>query len=288
MADRLFHVRRQRILSDGCIAANKLRTLPILNVNAESPTVKTFTFKDRECARAKPGQFLMLWIPGVDEIPLSILDVGEDGIVSVAVKKVGEATQALHRKKTGETIGVRGPFGNSFTVRDGRILMVGGGTGIAPLHFLIKRLKSRMERLVFVSGAKTKNELLFVDGIEKMLDMEKVQIVTTTEDGSCGITGLCTEPLESLLAKEQFNAVYTCGPEPMMRKVFDLAEKHGTSLEASLERLMRCTIGLCGSCVIGRYRVCRDGPVFTSIQLEEVRKEFGTSKRDFDGKRIPV
>ena len=97
------------------IATNKLRTTSILSVKTESPTVKTFTFKDKEYARAKPGQFFMLWIPGVDEIPLSILDVGEDGTVSVTVKKVGEATEALHRMGGGDFVGVRGPFGNSFT-----------------------------------------------------------------------------------------------------------------------------------------------------------------------------
>ena len=79
-----------------------------------------------------------------------------------------------------------------------------------------------------------------------------------------------------------------CGPEPMIKKVFEIAEKYEVSFEASLERLMRCAIGLCGSCAIGKYRVCRDGPIFTSKQLREVEAEFGTSKRDFDGKRIPL
>ena len=88
------------------IAANQLRTTRILSVKTESPTVKTFTFKDKVCVRAKPGQFLMFWIPGVDEIPLSILDANEDGAVSVAVKKVGEATQALHSKKVAEIVGL--------------------------------------------------------------------------------------------------------------------------------------------------------------------------------------
>jgi len=73
-----------------------------------------------------------------------------------------------------------------------------------------------------------------------------------------------------------------------MRKVLDLAEKHEIALEASLERLMRCAIGLCGSCIIGKYRVCRDGPVFTKEQLREVEEELGIAKRDFTGKRIPL
>ena len=268
------------------IAANQLRTTRILSVKTESPTVKTFTFKDEVCTRAKPGQFLMLWIPGVDEIPLSILDAKEDGAVSVAVKKVGEATQALHNKKAGEIIGLRGPFGNSFTLKEEKILVVGGGTGMAPLLFLAKKLASKATKLVFVIGAKTKKELLFIDKLEEICG--KRDLVATTEDGSYGVKGLATTPLETLLTKERFDMIYTCGPEQMMRKVLDLAEKHKIALEASLERLMRCAIGLCGSCVVGKYRVCRDGPVFTASQLREVEKEFGILKRDFNGKRIPL
>ena len=99
---------------------------------------------------------------------------------------------------------------------------------------------------------------------------------------------MATEPLEDLLDKQNFNVIYTCGPEAMMRKVFDLAEKRKIPLEASLERLMRCGIGLCGSCVIGKYRVCRDGPVFNLSQLSEIKDEFGTSKLGFDGSVIPI
>jgi dihydroorotate dehydrogenase electron transfer subunit len=270
------------------IAANKFRTTRILSVKTESLTVKTFTFKDKQCAKAKPGQFLMLWIPSVDEIPLSILDAKEDDIVSVAVKKVGEATSALHDKKVGEVIGVRGPFGNSFTIKKGRILMVSGGTGTAPILFLARKLAFTATRLVFVIGAKTRSELLFIDDSRNVLSKEKAGIIATTEDGSYGVKGLATTPLKLILAKEKFDMIYTCGPEKMMRKVFELAEKHGLTLEASLERLMRCAIGLCGSCVIGRFRVCRDGPVFTLEQLREVESKFGISKRNFNGRKIPL
>jgi dihydroorotate dehydrogenase electron transfer subunit len=91
-----------------------------------------------------------------------------------------------------------------------------------------------------------------------------------------------------MLAEEEFDMVYACGPEQMILKVFELAENHRVSMQASLERLMRCAIGLCGSCVIGKYRVCADGPVFTSTQLREVKDEFGSSKRDRYGKRVPI
>jgi dihydroorotate dehydrogenase electron transfer subunit len=250
--------------------------------------VKTFTLKDGLCAKAQPGQFLMLWIPGVDEIPLSIFDVDEDGLVSVAVKNVGEATQALHGAKEGDVLGVRGPFGNSFGMVKGRMLMVAGGTGTAPLLFLAKKLMPKMTRGVFVLGAKTKSELLFMNQFQQVLGGSQTRLVTSTEDGTCGTTGLCTEPLEQILAKEKFNIIYACGPEKMIRKVFEVAEERRTNLEASLERLMRCAIGLCGSCTIGKYRVCTDGPVFTSKQLREVKTEFGNSRRDLTGRRIPL
>ena len=264
---------------------NTLRTTRILDVKTESPTVNTYTVKDRLCAQAKPGQFLMLWIPGIDEIPLSVLNAG-NGEVSVAVKAVGDATRHLHKMETGDVVGVRGPFGNNFTETGGSVLMVGGGTGTAPLLFLAKKQAAKAERLAFVIGAKTKNELLFLNQLDALCTEQST--IAATEDGSYGIKCLATEPLPKLLSREKFDMVYACGPEPMIRQVFELAEKRRIAMEASLERLMRCGIGLCGSCVIGKYRVCRDGPVFNSAQLREVKDELGISKLGFDGNRIPL
>ncbi len=272
-------------MSDKLTATNTLRATRILSVKTESPTVKTFTLKDKLCAKANPGQFLMLWIPRVDEIPLSIMNV-EDSQVSVTVKAVGEATRALHQMKNGETVGVRGPFGNSFTETSGNVLMVGGGTGTAPLLFLAKKLATKAKRLALVIGAKTKSELLFLNQLDALCTEEST--IAATEDGSYGIKCLATEPLDKLLNKEKFDMIYACGPEPMIRHVFSIAEKRRIAMEASLERLMRCGIGLCGSCVIGKYRVCRDGPVFTAAQLREVTDELGISKLGFDGNRIPL
>jgi dihydroorotate dehydrogenase electron transfer subunit len=227
-------------LSDKLTATNTLRTTRIVSVKTESPTTKTFTFKDRLCAKAKPGQFLMLWIPRVDEIPLSIMNV-EGNKASVTVK--------------------------------------------ATLLFLAKKLAAKAKRLALVIGAKTKTELLFLNQLEALCTEQST--VATTEDGSYGLKCLATEPLDKLLNKEKFDMIYACGPEPMIRQVFDLTENRGIAMEASLERLMRCGIGLCGSCVIGKYRVCRDGPVFTAAQLSEVKDELGISKLGFDGNRIP-
>ena len=269
---------------DKLTAINILRTTRIENVKVENPITKTYTFKDTRCAKAKPGQFLMLWIPNVDEIPLSIMKT-EGKTVSVTVKAVGEATHTLHRMKQGNTIGVRGPFGNNFTQKSGKVLLIGGGTGTAPLLFLAEQLVPKIKRICFVIGAKTKNELLLLNQL-KTLCAEKP--VATTEDGSYGLKCIATKPLEKLLVEEKFDMVYACGPEPMIRRVFNLTERHSVQMEASLERLMRCGIGLCGSCMIGKYRVCKDGPVFNSKQLREVKDELGLSKLGFDGKRIPL
>ena len=271
-------------MSASLIAANIIRTSEIVQVRAESPTVKTFTIYDRLCSKAKPGQFLMLWMPGIDEIPLSIMDVGKD-LVSVSVKQVGDATRHLHGMAAGATVGVRGPFGNSFTESRGRVLLVSGGTGAAPLLFLAKQLAAKTERLSFVEGAKSKDELLFIQELGGIC--KEKNLVTTTEDGTYGLQCLVTEPLSKLLDKEKFDMIYTCGPEVMVKKIFELTEARKLPLEASLERLMRCGIGLCGSCVIGKYRVCKDGPVFTASQLREVKDELGISKLGFDGARIP-
>jgi dihydroorotate dehydrogenase electron transfer subunit len=141
-------------------------------------------------------------------------------------------------------------------------------------------------RVTFVLGAKTQDELLFIDELERF-PTRKLRLVVSTEDGSCGITGLCTQLVEELLGKG-FDSVYACGPEKMILEVFGLTEERGIPLQASLERLMRCAIGLCGSCLIGKYRVCRDGPVFNSRQLREVKGEFGFSKRDRSGREVPL
>ncbi len=264
---------------------NTIRTTTILNVKDESPTVKTFTVADDLCAKANPGQFLMLWIPGIDEIPLSILNAGA-GEVQFTIKVVGDATRHLHTMKVGDILGIRGPFGNGFTETRGRVLLVGGGTGAAPLLFLAKRLAAKADRLSFVIGAKTKNELIFLDQLGAVCTDETA--VATTEDGSFGLQCLATEPLEKMIDNQKFNMIYACGPEKMVKAVFELAEKHKVAMEASLERLMRCGFGLCGSCMIGKYRVCRDGPVFTMAQLIEVKNELGISKLGFDGSRIGV
>ena len=269
-------------------AVNRLRVVKIQEIRAESPTVKTFTFRDKLCGRAEPGQFVMVWIPGVDEIPISLSTITPNGLTSITVAQVGEATKALHQRKRSNLLGIRGPYGKGFTQTSGNIMIAGGGTGLVPLMPLTEKLVKPATKLTFLLGAKTKDELLFLDRINQTLSKTNAEIVATTEDGSYGLKGIVTNQAEQRLVKEKFDMIYACGPEQMMHKMFLLAERYHLPFQASLERIMRCAIGLCGSCVIGKLRVCKDGPVLTSEQLRTIKEEFGKFKRDFQGRKIAV
>ena len=264
-----------------------MRTTKIRKVEAETEHAKSFYFEDKICTSAEPGQFIMLWIPEVDEIPLSLSSVN-DNLVSVTVKEVGEGTKALNRMKQGEVIGVRGPFGTHYKITGKTALVVGGGIGTAALMLLTSRLLKAKVKTTVVEGAKTRSDLLFVKQLTKMQEEANLKIIFATDDGSYGTKGLATDAAEKILSTGHVDAVYTCGNEVMTLKVYRLAEKYDTPLQASLERFMFCAIGICGSCVIGKYRVCKDGPVFDQTQLKEVENELGKMRRDYKGEKILI
>jgi len=276
---------------DKHITANKMRTVKITNVSEETPMVKSFTFSDPLCANASPGQFAMIWIPSIDEVPMSLSMLNPRGRqAAITAERVGEATSALHKMRKGDLIGVRGPFGNSYAVTKAhKVMIVGGGTGLASLAPLVDKLTQETARITLLMGAKTNRELLFHDRMSQVLAKTKGQLIATTEDGTFGLRGLVTTQAEKLLNKgEKFDTAIACGPEKMMYKTFLLTEKFRLPLQASLERFMRCAIGICGTCTIGKYRVCKDGPVFTGQQLREVQDEFGHWRRGFDGTKTTI
>jgi dihydroorotate dehydrogenase electron transfer subunit len=264
---------------------NEMRIVEIHGTRREADGVKTIFFEDELSASAKPGQFLMVWIPGVDEIPLSVSSA-EGRLASVTVKEVGEATRAINRMRRGEALGVRGPFGSCFEVQGRSALVVGGGIGTAPLLMLVERLLSEGVETMMIEGARTSREILFRDQLAALRKESGLRIMFTTDDGSYGAKALATEAAERILSREGFDVIYACGNEPMICKMFSLAEKYQIPMQASLERIMRCAVGICGSCVVGRYRVCRDGPVFSSPQLREMKGELGRFRRGFRGERI--
>ena len=261
------------------------RIVKIKEICVETPTVKSFIFDDKRCRGARPGQYVMVWLPGIDEIPMSFSMINTLGLSRITVGKIGEATKAFHEMKVGDILGLRGPFGNCFSPYQGRVILVGGGTGVAPLIPLVKDLIGLESDITFILGAKTMSDVLFLNEL-KFFCKKRCKIIVTTDDGSMGLKGLVSDTLEDLFKEKNYGMVYTCGSEPMMRKVFDISEKYNTPIQTCVERIIRCSIGLCGSCIIGKFRICKDGPVLTSKQLREVLDEFGKFKRDFDGKKI--
>lgn len=270
------------------IENNMLRVIPITNIKPENPLVKTIFFRDKLCSLAAPGQFVMVWIPGVDEIPLSISSVHPSGSSTVTVAEVGDATRALASMKIGDLIGVRGPFGAGFKITGGRALIIGGGTGMAPLMMLTDKLVEKNINVTVIEGAESIGRMIFLDKLRDLAMSNMANVFFTTEDGSYGFKGSVIDLAERLVRSEKFDIIYACGPEKMIQKVYFLAKKHSIDLQVSLERYMRCAVGICGSCVIGKYRVCRDGPVFDMEMLREIEEYLGSSKYNEMGEIVPI
>ncbi|HEC88683.1 MAG TPA: dihydroorotate dehydrogenase electron transfer subunit, partial [Thermoplasmata archaeon] len=218
----------------------------ITNIVEETSHHKTFFFDITMDAR--PGQFVMIWIPGVDEVPMSLSYIREN--IAVTVEKVGEATEALHKMKEGNKIGIRGPYGNEFKIFGEKALFVAGGTGVAPMMPLIRRYEG--EKYVVI-GARTKELLLFKEELERIS-----KLYISTDNGSFGYKGFATDLAKKIFEEEDFDIVYTCGPEIMMKKILEICLEKDIPLQASLERYMKCGVGICDSCAINGYHVCKD------------------------------
>lgn len=262
---------------------DEIRIVRVEEVTEESPTVRTLRFKDELSENAKPGQFDMVWIPRTDELPMSVMIAEPDGYAAFTIRKHGKSSTAFYNTPVNGFLGVRGPYGNSFTIKNGKVLLVGGGTGLVPLMRLSKQMLNRNSDVTLIIGAKIREEVLFEDYAETLLKKIKHKIIVTTEDGSYGIRGLATDVAEELMEKDHFDMVYTCGPERMMKKVVELAASNGIPSEASLERLMKCGIGICCSCCVGRYLLCKDGPVLDGKEVLK-QAEFGAYARDKSGR----
>jgi dihydroorotate dehydrogenase electron transfer subunit len=255
------------------------RIVTICERKAETPLVTVLRWKD--AANARPGQYVMVWVPGVDEIPMSLCDTGD--LKGIAVHAKGEATAALVRLKKGDRIGIRGPYGHGFRHRPGKCLVVAGGTGIACLAPLVEKLARRWPRPSVVIGAKTKAELLFVDRMRR----SGAEVVVTTDDGSAGRKGFATDAAYELLNRNRYTAVYSCGPEKMMRITASLAQCQSAPVQLSLERYMKCGIGICDSCAMGGLHICIEGPVLDSRRVVGL-PEFGVFRRDACGRKEKI
>ncbi len=267
------------------------QTVPIREIRQETRTIRTFVLEAR-LPQAEPGQFVMLWLPGVDEKPMSI---AHPDPLTVTVARVGPFSTALHGRKVGDPIGWRGPYGRGFSlpgdaegVAERPVLLVSGGCGVGPIYFLAQRAVERGFPTAVAIGARTGLDLPYVDRFRAL----GVDLHLATDDGSQGERGYVTELAARLVeralrAAAQPPILYACGPERMLVVLHRFCREQGIPGQLSLERYMKCGFGVCGQCALDGFLVCQDGPVFDAAQLDGLR-DFGVAHRSATGRRLPI
>lgn len=270
----------------------KASTMTLRRVIEEAPSVKTFEFsfddsRIRDSYVWQPGQFNMLYVPGVGEVAISIS--GEDrsrGVIRHTIRRIGLVTAVLDESQVGTAIGLRGPFGSAWPIdrvrgRDDEprdVIIVAGGIGLVPLRPAIQQLLEHPQATGDVSlliGARAPADLLFAREYPRWRG-SGARIQTTVDrmtDHWIGHVGVVTLLLERLsIARPHSTLVMMCGPEVMMRYVAQMALQRGIdagNLWLSLERHMNCAVGLCGHCQLGPTFICKDGPVFEYNQISD-------------------
>ncbi|MGP8078278.1 MAG: FAD/NAD(P)-binding protein [Thermoplasmata archaeon] len=230
----------------------------------------------------RPGQFNMLYVFGIGEVAISISgDPEETGTVVHTVRSVGKITQALHTVGPGDVVGVRGPYGTGWPVEEAvgkDLLIVAGGLGIAPVRPLFYELfhhRDRFGRVEVVYGARTPKDLVFYDQIQGWRARTDLRFQTTVDTAGrdwYGDVGVVTTRLPDTRFEPDRTVAFLCGPEIMMKLTAQALEARGIPddrIWVSLERNMKCAIGICGHCQLGPDFVCRNGPV---LRYREIRR----------------
>ena len=250
----------------------QLKDLKITSVEYLHPRFVLIKLKsDEALPEIKPGQFVEVKVEGSASTflrrPISINYVDkENNEIWLLVQLVGDGTRAMARLNEGDSLNVLFPLGNGFAApkKGEKVLLVGGGVGVAPLLEYGKALKEVGAKPVFLLGARTKADLMQLDLFGKYGD-----VYITTEDGTEGEKGFVTQ--HSVLTKESFDRISTCGPKPRMVAVARFAKANSIPCEVSLENMMACGLGACLCCVEktvkGNVCVCKEGPVFNINDL---------------------
>lgn len=256
----------------------------IEKVVEESPTIKTFFVRPKEAIPFSTGQFVEVTVPGVGECPFtpsSDPDIHEK--MEITIMSVGRVTSILHKMKSGEEIGIRGPYGKGYPLDDFKgkeIFIVGGGVGLAPLRSLLYALFNRQKdfkKIYLRYGARTPNDIIYKSEIpewQSKYNLDTVLTVDKAQDGWKGNVGVVTTILNEIPCDLKNSVAIVCGPPIMMKfTTFKLLEKGfaPNDIYLSMEKNMSCGIGKCGHCGIGHYYVCKDGPVFTYNRIMNMR-----------------
>jgi NAD(P)H-flavin reductase len=230
-----------------------------------------------------PGQFNMLYVFGVGEIPISICgDPGEPKVLMHTTREVGVVTKALRKLKVGDVIGVRGPFGSRWPVESAvgnDVVIIGGGIGLAPLRPALQHVLSQREKygkVVLLYGARTPEDILYKSELAKWRALFDLDVYVTVDNATGrwrGNVGVVT----ALIGRAPFgpanSIALVCGPEVMMRfAVQELLHRgvSGDRIFISMERNMKCGFGCCGRCQFGPLFVCKDGPVFNYNDVKDL------------------
>jgi NAD(P)H-flavin reductase len=237
--------------------------------------------------RFLPGQFNMLYLPGIGEAPISISSSPVDHDLMHTVRIAGDVTTALSRLRAGDVIGMRGPFGRGWPLEETEdldLLIVAGGLGIAPLRSVARHILQTLDskkrgahaRRMLLYGAKTPKDIIFRDEFPRYRDAFEVFLTVDRADPEehwLGETGLVTKLFDRVSLDPLCTLVFVCGPEIMMQtsvRELILRDVPGERIYVSLERNMNCGMGLCGHCFFGPKFVCKDGPVFRFSEIEEL------------------
>ena len=257
----------------------KPRTARVLRVYEESPDTKTYYLEltSLDPSLFKPGRYVMVYVWGFGEIPISLSDivVGDHRLyVGLTIKSVGVVTRYIYEHvEPGDILGIRGPYGNDWGVENYRgwnILVIAGGIGLAPLRPLIKHVLSNRGEygsLKILFGARNPEQIIYRDELRKWsraFDTEVYLTIDKPVEGWSGYTGFVTDLIDHVDIDDK-TVAFICGPEIMMKKSVEKLVSRGLDpdhIYLSLERRMRCGVGVCGTCQFGHYLVCRDGPVF--------------------------
>ena len=230
-----------------------------------------------------PGQFNMLYAFGIGEIPISISgDPTDPEVLIHTIRTVGPVSDALCRLKPGDPIGVRGPYGTHWPVEKAEgtdVVICAGGVGLPPLRpalYYILANREKYGRVVLLYGARTKEDLVFWKELERWRGRFDLQVEVTVDAGSGGWRGH-VGTVTTLIPRARFDAHHAiamvCGPEIMMRFTIQELERHGLTddqIYISMERNMKCGVGLCGHCQLGPLFMCKDGPVFRFSDIKEL------------------
>ncbi len=229
----------------------------------------------------KPGQFNMLYVFGVGEIPISISgDPGKTDLLVHTTRAVGAVTKAMRSLKRGDMIGVRGPFGSHWPVEEmagNDIVIVAGGIGLAPLRPALYHVLAQRERygkIVLLYGTRSPADILYKNELERWrsrFDLEVYITVDRAVERWRGNVGVVTTLIRKAPFDPDNTVALVCGPEVMMRYTVLELHKRGIALPhmfVSMERNMKCAVGLCGHCQLGSVFICKDGPVFRYDSIE--------------------